>query len=94
MSARGVPLFSPEGYRLCARGPAWREHPDYYHDDPPEDDEAAQYEEFLDTVAPGGLSDEEFAEITEHIEALSKAALTPWPPSPQGGKDGPGKDDA
>jgi hypothetical protein len=35
---RGVPLNSPEGRRLVERGPAWREHPDYYAPEPPDED--------------------------------------------------------
>jgi hypothetical protein len=34
---RRVPLNSPEGRRLVERGPAWREHPDYYAPDGPEE---------------------------------------------------------
>lgn len=44
---RGVPLFSAAGRELCNRGPAWREHPDYYRDEPPEDEAAQMEEEFL-----------------------------------------------
>jgi hypothetical protein len=36
--SRGVPLNSPEGRRLVERGPAWREHPDYYADEPDDDE--------------------------------------------------------
>lgn len=50
MSSRGVPLFSQEGYQLCQRGPAWREHPDYYRDDPPVDEEEEQYMDFLESL--------------------------------------------
>jgi hypothetical protein len=32
-----VPLNSPEGRRLVEQGPAWREHPDYYREEPPEE---------------------------------------------------------
>jgi hypothetical protein len=32
-----VPLNSPEGRRLVERGPAWREHPDYFAPDCDED---------------------------------------------------------
>jgi hypothetical protein len=35
--SRRVPLRSQEGRRLVERGPAWREHPDYYA--PPEPEE-------------------------------------------------------
>ena len=35
---RGVPLHSPDGRRLVERGPAWREHPDYYAPEPPDED--------------------------------------------------------
>lgn len=44
---RGVPLFSPEARALCQRGPAWREHPAYYRDEPSEDEVAQQYEDWL-----------------------------------------------
>jgi hypothetical protein len=37
--SRRVPLRSQEGRRLVERGPAWREHPDYYRDEPPEDEQ-------------------------------------------------------
>jgi hypothetical protein len=36
--SRRVPLNSPEGRRLVERGPAWREHPDYYRDEPDDDE--------------------------------------------------------
>ena len=35
---RGVPLNSAEARRLVERGPAWREHPDYYAPEPPDED--------------------------------------------------------
>lgn len=43
-------MFSQEGYQLCQRGPAWREHPDYYRDDPPVDEEEEQYMDFLESL--------------------------------------------
>lgn len=45
---RGVPLFSPEAWRLLNDPAAsFREHPDYYRDDPPEDPEDVDYMEWL-----------------------------------------------
>jgi hypothetical protein len=39
-----VPLNSPEGRRLVNRGPAWREHPDYYAPDEPEEVPHTEYD--------------------------------------------------
>jgi hypothetical protein len=36
--SRRVPLNSAEGRRLVEQGPAWREHPDYYREEPEEED--------------------------------------------------------
>jgi len=35
--SRRMPLHSPEGRRLVEQGPPWREHPDYYAEEPDED---------------------------------------------------------
>jgi hypothetical protein len=42
---RGAPIFSAEARAMCNRGPAWREHPDYYGPDEPEDEELVPEDE-------------------------------------------------